>query len=123
MMILCADDSRIMRRLIRQSVDVLGYEFLEAADGNEAVELAQANADNLALVLLDVNMPGRNGFEVLELLKGLPELKHVPVMMVTTEGEKASIVRAIKAGAKHYVTKPFSQDDLTVKMLECLGEG
>jgi len=122
MKVLCADDSGIIRRLIRQAVDVLGYEMLEAANGREALEILEKQPTEIQLVLLDWNMPELNGFEVLKTIKTDERYRSIRVMMVTTEGEKHNIIKAIQAGADHYVTKPFTLDDLAVKILECVGE-
>jgi two-component system chemotaxis response regulator CheY len=118
---LCADDSRIIRRLIQQALDVLGFDMLEAADGREALDLVEAGHEEIDIVLLDWNMPNVNGFEVLRTLKGDPRYQRIPVMMVTTESERENIVKAIQAGASHYVTKPFTPEDLASRILECLG--
>lgn len=123
MKVLCADDSGIMRRIIRDSVDVLGYDFLEAKNGREAMELLDQNLSEVVLMILDWNMPEMTGIEVLEKVKSDPRYQNIPVMMVTTESERENVIRAIKTGAKHYVTKPFTHEDLTTKILECLGVG
>ena len=68
-------------------------------------------------------MPVMDGFTCLETIKGDEQFQHIPVMMVTTENERASIVRAIKAGAVNYVCKPFSHEDLIAKIAESLGQG
>jgi len=110
-----------MRRIIQESVDILGLDFIEAKDGQEAIDILSEGASEVSLILLDWNMPNLNGYEVLVKLKENDAWKEIPVMMVTTEGEKSNIVKAIQAGAKHYVTKPFNNEDLAQKMLECLG--
>ena len=66
-------------------------------------------------------MPGMNGFELLKILKSDPQYSNIPVMMVTTEGERKNVVLAIQTGADNYLTKPFSPEDLSTKILECLG--
>jgi len=120
--VLSVDDSGVMRRIIGRTVDVLGYGFLEAANGLEALDVVAKNHNDILLIILDVNMPEMNGFEVLERLKADPTYKSIPVMMLTTESERSRIVQAIQAGAANYLTKPFSQDDLVTKMAACLGE-
>ncbi len=123
MKILSVDDSGIMRKIIRGAVDRLGYDFIEAADGQEALEVLNAHVNEVALVLLDWNMPVKDGYETLLEIKKNPVTQHIPVMMVTTEAEKANVIKAIQAGAKNYVSKPFQQEDLIVKMMETLGLG
>jgi len=119
--ILTIDDSGIMRKMIRGAIEVLGMDFLEAASGAEGLTILKANVDDVELVCLDVNMPGMDGLEVLKAIKSDDTLKHVPVMMVTTESCRAMIVEAIKEGAVNYVAKPFTQEELATKMLQSLG--
>lgn len=121
--ILAVDDSRMMLRLIRGAIETLGFQPLEAANGREALELLAEHAQDVALILLDWNMPQMNGIETLRALKGRPDTAHIPVMMVTTESEGMAVVEAIRAGAAHYVTKPFTPQDLILRMMECLGRG
>ncbi len=121
MKILSVDDSNIIRRIIRSVVNVLGHEFLEAAEGEEALAILEAENGQVDLVLLDWNMPGLSGYELLLTLKNDARFKHIPVMMVTTESEKSNIIQAVKAGAINYITKPFTSEDLIVKIMECTG--
>jgi two-component system chemotaxis response regulator CheY len=121
--VLSVDDSGVMRRIIGRAVDVLGYGFLEAGNGQEALDvLAREHAD-VALIILDVNMPEMGGFECLERIKANPATQAIPVMMLTTESERGKIIQAIKAGAVNYICKPFKPEDLTVKITESLGAG
>jgi two-component system chemotaxis response regulator CheY len=121
--ILAVDDSKMMLRIITGTIEMLSYEPLKASNGKEAMALLEKEYGNIALVLLDWNMPEMNGMETLEAIKADPKFSAIPVMMVTTEGEKKNVVRAIQAGAKHYLTKPFNQQDLAVRIMECLGAG
>lgn len=123
MKILSIDDSAIVRKIIRGAVEVLNYDLLEASDGLEGLQVLHNHVEEIALILLDWNMPGLNGLEVLERIKGEEIYSHIPVMMVTTESEKENIVKAIKAGAIHYVVKPFTMEELIKKIMECLGRG
>ncbi|RQD70313.1 MAG: response regulator [Tindallia sp. MSAO_Bac2] len=123
MKILSVDDSAIVRKIIRGAVEVLNYDLLEASDGLEGKEVLQNHYEDIGLILLDWNMPGMNGMELLMEIKKEPKYSSIPVMMVTTESEKENIVRAIKAGAVHYVVKPFTMEELIKKILECLGQG
>jgi len=123
MKILSADDSVMIRRVIRNAVEVLGYGFLEAKDGQEAMEVMEKEYGDVCLVLLDWNMPRMTGIEVLRALKADDRFKAIPVMMVTTEVERAKVVEAVSNGAKNYVMKPFSHEDLMAKIMQCLGMG
>lgn len=119
--ILSVDDSATMRRIIGRAVAVMGYEFLEAENGLQALDMLPQHAPDLDLIILDVNMPEMDGFETLTRIKADGRFKNIPVMMVTTESDRARIVQAIQAGATNYVTKPFNQDDLGTKIAQCLG--
>lgn len=121
MKMLSVDDSAIIRKIIRGASDVLGYDLLEANNGAEALNVLKTEYKDIELILLDWNMPVMNGFETLQALKSHEHYKDIPVMMVTTEGEKLNIVSAIQAGAKHYLVKPFTPEDLMARMIECLG--
>jgi two-component system, chemotaxis family, chemotaxis protein CheY len=121
--ILSVDDSAIMRRIISGAVEVLGYEFLEAGDGLEALEKLEEFHSEIDLILLDWNMPHLDGFTLLGKIKENETYKNIPVAMVTTEAEKGKIARAIKAGAINYIMKPFSQEDLVTRIMESLGKG
>lgn len=121
--ILSVDDSAVIRRIIRGAVEMLQYSFLEAGDGFSALALLETEYQEVELILLDVNMPGMSGLDLLERLKQDERFKSIPVMMVTTESERTRMIRALKAGAVNYVCKPFTQEELTTKMVESLGQG
>lgn len=121
--ILAVDDSKMMLRIISSTIEMLAFDPLKASNGKEAMALLEKESANIALVLLDWNMPEMNGMETLQAIKSDPRYAAIPVMMVTTEGERKNVVRAIQAGAKHYLTKPFNQQDLATRIMECLGNG
>lgn len=123
MKILSVDDSVIIRKIIRNGVELLDYELVEAGDGLEALDILEQSSVDISLILLDWNMPGMDGFEFLQKVKEMATIKHIPVMMVTTESETENIIKAIQAGAINYMVKPFSIEELTKKILECIGEG
>ena len=121
--VLSVDDSGVMRRIIGRTVDVLGYGFLQAGNGVEALEVLGQHHADIALVILDVNMPEMDGFELLDRIKADPQLQKIPVMMLTTESERGKIIQAIRAGAVNYICKPFTPEDLAVKITDSLGAG
>ena len=122
MKLLIVDDSSAIRKIIRAVADVLHMETEEAQDGIEALEKLSMLYNEIDLVLLDWNMPEMSGYDVLVEIKSTDRYKDIPVMMVTTESQKISIVTAIRAGADNYLTKPFTVDELQTKIIECLGE-
>ncbi|OGS34259.1 MAG: histidine kinase [Elusimicrobia bacterium RIFOXYB2_FULL_49_7] len=120
MTILSVDDSGMIRKVIRRIVESMGHELLEAEDGEAALTVLREHGAKIRLVLLDWNMPKLDGYSVLTRMKGDPALKAIPVIMVTTEVDKTRIVQAVQAGARNYVMKPFSQEDLMAKITDSL---
>ena len=112
MKLLVVDDSSAIRKIIKAAADVLSMDTEEANDGIEALEVLSKCYKEIDLVLLDWNMPEKSGYDVLIELKSSAEYRDIPVMMVTTESQKSSIVAAVRAGACNYLTKPFTVDEL-----------
>ncbi|MBW2193079.1 MAG: response regulator [Deltaproteobacteria bacterium] len=123
MRIMTVDDSKATRLFIKSAIDVLGFKFLEAADGREGLDLLKKENGNVDLILLDWNMPVMDGMEMLKRLQADQLLNAIPVTVVTTEHERDKIAEAIDRGAKNYLIKPFSQEDLIGKIMESLGMG
>lgn len=113
------DDSRVMRKVIGRTLGELGFEIVEAADGQQALDEVTANGA-VDVALVDWNMPVMNGLEFITSVRSRPELRAMTLMMVTTESEHSQIVRALAAGAHEYLLKPFTSDALVDK-LELLG--
>jgi len=120
MKILSVDDSLIMRKIIAGAIEVLGYDILEAKNGCEALAQLKTHKDDIALILLDWNMPVMDGYEALVQIRSDTQYKNIPVLMVTSESEKKNVIKAIQAGANNYLAKPFEKEDLAKKMAECL---
>jgi two-component system chemotaxis response regulator CheY len=118
--ILTVDDSRIMRKIMMGAIEALGFQALEANDGLECLAKVEEHLEEICLILLDWNMPNMDGLTTLKRLKANPVTNPIPVMMVTTEGERSKMVEAIRAGATNYLAKPFAEEDLMTKMVECL---
>ncbi|MBD3346538.1 MAG: response regulator [Chitinivibrionales bacterium] len=123
MRVLSVDDAKSTREFIRNAVDVLGFEFLEAGNGREGLEVLEREESRVDLVLLDWNMPVMNGMEMLKKMKEDKRFRTIPVTMVTTEIERPKVIQAISSGAKNYVMKPFTQEELATKIMEALGMG
>ena len=120
MAILTVDDSTTIRRIVKRSVDDMGLEVLEAADGAQALKMIEERAADIQLILLDWNMPGMSGLEVLRILKTNPRYKDIVVMMLTSEADQNFVVEALRSGAQNYLTKPFDAKMLTLKIQESL---
>lgn len=113
---LVVDDSKTIRTILRRSLSELGYNVLEAADGQEALQAIDTGNEGIDLVLTDWNMPVMNGLELLRNLRKRPELRSIRVVMVTTEAEMSHVAKALAAGADEYVMKPFSKEILKEKL-------
>ena len=120
MAILIVDDSTTMRRIVKRSVDEMKQEALEAADGAQALKIVEERGDAIQLVILDWNMPGMTGLDVLKTIKANPKHAAITVMMLTSEADQNCVVDALKAGAQNYLTKPFDAKMLTLKIQESL---
>ena len=104
--ILLVDDSAMNRMLLKE---ILGgdYSILEAENGQECLEKMQAEAGNIALVLLDINMPVMDGFEVLKAMNANHTIEDTPVIMISSDDSDAAIRRSYELGASDYVNRPF----------------
>jgi len=108
--VLVVEDEPDNRLLIRMILQGDGYEVLEAEDGAAGIAMMRAHMPDL--VLLDVMMPGLNGFEVHERVSADPELRAIPVVMLTALAQQTDVERAVARGVQGYVTKPFEPDEL-----------
>lgn len=104
--ILLVDDSNMNRMLLREILGD-GYRILEAENGQECLEKMRAEAGNIALVLLDINMPVMDGFEVLKAMNANHTIEDTPVIMISSEDSDAAIRRSYELGASDYVNRPF----------------
>jgi two-component system chemotaxis response regulator CheY len=109
--ILVVEDSPMTRSLIVSSLEEIGdFTVIEAANGFQALrKLPEVNPD---LVITDINMPDINGLEVVRFVKQNENFKHIPVIIVTTEGRDVDKERGLKLGADRYLIKPFAPEDL-----------
>ena len=111
--ILTVDDSKTVRIIVRKAFKPYDCEILEASNGVEG--LAVAAKETPDLILLDVTMPVMDGVEMLTKLKSDPQLKGIPVMMLTAEGGKDNVLKIAKLGIRDYIVKPFKEDVLCEK--------
>ena len=116
---LIVDDSRAMRRILRQIVEPLGFEIVEAANGAEALNRLAEHADT-ELALVDWNMPEMNGIQFVESVRAEDQAHNLKLVMVTSETDTSKMARAMMAGADEFLMKPFTPEMLIGK-LELIG--
>ena len=116
--VLLADDDAALRRLIGTTLGTDDFELLQAVDGEEALRIARNERPEL--VLLDVNMPKLDGFEVCRHLKSEPETSAIKVVMLTARATDVDRIRGREAGADDYFSKPFSPVQLLNKVYALL---
>jgi len=112
--VLTIDDSKTLRMIVGKHLKPFQVEILEAENGQVGIEIARK--DKPDLILLDYNMPVLDGYHTLTELKTDPELKSIPVIMLTTETVKDTVMKLIKLGLKDYVAKPFTRETLLQKV-------
>ncbi|MEO5566337.1 MAG: twitching motility response regulator PilH [Luteimonas sp.] len=119
--ILIVDDSPSQLLGIRRIVEKLGHEALTAEDGAAGVETAKRELPDL--ILMDVVMPNLNGFQATRSISREPSTSHIPVILVTTKDQETDRMWGMRQGARGYLTKPFSEDELSEVILGNLGGG
>jgi len=105
---------------LRHLMKKAGYAVLEAGDGETALEIARASVPDL--VILDVMIPKRDGYDVCQTIRAEPALKDVQIIMATARGQEVEIEKGIALGANAYITKPFSTKELVAKVKSLLGD-
>jgi DNA-binding response OmpR family regulator len=119
--ILVVDDEPNILLSLEYLMQQAGFEVRSARDGDAALEAMEGGAPDL--VLLDVMMPKRDGYEVCQAIRSRPEWKHVKVIMLTAKGREVEREKGISLGADDYVTKPFATQELVDKVRQILAEG
>ncbi len=110
------DDSRAMRLILRRIIAKVGFDAVEAGDGQAALDRIAELPEPPQLALVDWNMPVMNGLDFVTTVRKDPRLRDMTLVMVTTESEQSQIVRALAAGAHEYVIKPFTEDSMLDKL-------
>jgi two-component system chemotaxis response regulator CheY len=119
--LLVVDDSSTMRRIIKNTLARLGYkDILEGGDGVEGWNLMDSNPD-IEMLITDWNMPEMNGLELVKKVRADERFTDIPIIMVTTEGGKAEVITALKAGVNNYIVKPFTPQVLKEKLAAVMG--
>ncbi len=108
--ILVAEDETDIRNLITFSLQYVGYQVIEALDGEEALRMADEEQPDL--ILLDVRMPKMNGYDTCRVLKTQDSTQGIPVVFLSARGQEAEIRRGLALGAEEYILKPFAPDEL-----------
>ncbi|MBZ5581473.1 MAG: response regulator [Acidobacteriia bacterium] len=115
--ILVVDDSAAIRKILQRVLRQTGMSIRtihEAGDGQEALE--KLKTTTIDLVLTDINMPKMDGLQFLAAMKSSAECRHIPVVMITTEGGETKVAEAVRLGAAGYVRKPFTADQIKEKL-------
>jgi two-component system OmpR family response regulator len=110
----------VLRALIRATLAPHGYEIVEAEDGDDAVERAQLERPDL--IIVDMMMPGRSGLDVIAELRGDPELRVIPVVVLTARTQATDRKAVADAGADRFLAKPFSPAELAALVAELVEE-
>jgi len=119
---LIVDDSSVMRKIVERCLRQAGMDLgqvHEASNGAEA--LALVNENPFDLILSDINMPVMDGLEFIRHLKEMESGKNIPIVMITTEGGEKSVLEALSLGAKGYIRKPFTPDQVKDHVIPVLG--
>jgi two-component system, cell cycle response regulator DivK len=118
--ILVVEDQEDNRRIIRDLLTSAGYELIEAQDGAEGVRLAESERPDL--ILMDIQLPVLDGHEATRRIKQNPELRHIPIIVVTSYALSGDEQKAVAAGSDGYVAKPFSPRQLLATIRKFLPE-
>ena len=116
--ILVIEDQEDNRKIVRDLVTASGYELVEATTGEEGLDRAESERPDL--ILMDIQLPGIDGYEVTRRIKANPGLRHIPIIAVTSYALSGDDKKAFAAGCDGYVTKPFSPRLLLAKIREYL---
>jgi two-component system, chemotaxis family, chemotaxis protein CheY len=119
--ILTIDDSKTIRDMLRMTLAGAGFEVLQAVDGQEGVEVM--DREKVDLVITDINMPRMNGYEVVRHLRGNPNHKKLPILVLTTESDTDKKHLARDAGATGWMVKPFDPDRLLATVNKVMPQG
>lgn len=115
MKFLVVDDFSTMRRIVRNLLKELGFTNVDEAEDGVAA-LQKLEAGGFDFVVTDWNMPNMDGLMLLQRIRQTPQLKHLPVLMITAEAKKENIIAAAQAGANGYIVKPFTSATLAEKL-------
>jgi two-component system chemotaxis response regulator CheY len=113
--VLVVDDFATMRRIVKGVLKQLGFsDIVEAEDGSVALE--ELRKEKFGLIVSDWNMPNMTGLDLLRAVRESNDLKSIPFIMVTAEGQKENVVEAVKSGVSNYIVKPFTPETFNEKL-------
>jgi len=118
---LIVDDSSVMRKIVERSLRQAGVELeevFEAGNGAEALQALSGHA--VDLILCDINMPVMDGLEFVRRVQTMESAKTIPIVMITTEGSESHVVQALSSGARGYIRKPFTAEQVKEHVLPVL---
>jgi CheY-like chemotaxis protein len=118
--ILVVDDEEVIRKFLRIQLAKLGYEVAEAADGEQALEKLGENGFDL--LICDILMPNKNGWEVMREVRSNPRMKDIPIIVLTAKNEDSDMFKGYDLGASYYMTKPFTKAQLLYGLKLMFGE-
>lgn len=118
--ILIADDEPNIVTALEFLLKRAGYDVRTAANGDEALALVESFAPDL--VLVDIMMPGKSGYEVCQRMREAPQWRHIKIVMVTAKGREAEVSKGLSLGADLYITKPFSTQELIAAIERLLAD-
>lgn len=120
--VLIVDDSSVMRKIVERSLRQAGIELAEVREASNGAEALLETKKSLPdLILSDINMPVMDGLEFLKSLATIEAAKGVPVVMITTEGSEARVVEALSVGARGYIRKPFTPEQVKERLMPLMG--
>jgi two-component system chemotaxis response regulator CheY len=119
--VLIVDDSSVMRKIVQRSLRQAGLQLKEVFEASNGVEaLARMKETRVDLILTDINMPTMDGLELVRQLQAVENAKGVPIVMITTEAGETHVVQALSNGARGYIRKPFSPDQIKERIIPLL---
>jgi DNA-binding response OmpR family regulator len=119
--VLLVDDEDTLRKVMRDLLERDGFDVSEARDGVEALDQADRGAPDI--IVLDLNLPGLSGYDVLQRLRAHPATARTPVVVLTAKGDEDNEVRVFELGADDFLTKPFRARALSARLEAVLGRG
>ncbi|MGO9271400.1 MAG: response regulator [Terriglobia bacterium] len=121
MCVLIVDDSSVMRKIVQRSLRLAGLDIetvLEADNGEQALTMVRQNT--IDMIFSDINMPKMDGLEFVRQLQSLEVARGIPIVMITTEGSQSRVVEALSLGARGYIRKPFTPDQVKERIAPLL---